>query len=68
MEHLNWFNTFLSVYNGVSFFQHDPSKVVHVDAGPHGLGAIFDVQVYALSLPIALKLWHAQWTGLKVQI
>ena len=35
---LNWFNTFLSVYNGVSFFQHIPSKVVHLDACPHGLG------------------------------
>ena len=48
---LNWFNTFLSVYNGVSFFQHVTGKVVHLDACPQGLGAIFDNQVYALPLP-----------------
>ena len=48
---LNWFNTFLSVYNGVSFFQHVTSKVVHLDACPQGLGSIFDNQVYALPLP-----------------
>ena len=47
---LNWFSTFLSVYNGASFFQHVPSKVVHLDACPQGLGAIFDGQVYTLPL------------------
>ena len=75
----------MSVYNGVSFFQHIPSKVVHLDACPQGLGAIFDNQVYALPLPVtyqelniaylemlnilvALKVWHGQWAGLKVQV
>ena len=70
------------MYNGVSFFQHIPSKVVHLDACPHGLGAIF---VYALPLQVtyqqlniaylemlnilvALKVWHCQWAGLKVQV
>ena len=37
---LNWFNTFWSVYNGVSFFQHVTSKVVHLDACPQGLGVL----------------------------
>ena len=43
------------MYNGVSFFQHIPSKVVHLDACPHGLGAIFDNQIYALSLPVSYQ-------------
>ena len=47
-KYLNCFNTFLFVYNGVSFFQHMPSKIVHLDACPSGLGAIFDSQVYPL--------------------
>ena len=48
LKESTWFNTFLSVYNGVSVFQHIASKVVHLDACPRGLGAIFDSQVYAL--------------------
>ena len=52
---LKWFNTFLSVYNGVSFFHYPYTKVVHLDACTTGLGAIHDVQVYALQLP---KSWH----------
>ena len=84
-QDLKWFNTFLAVYNGVSFFKYIPSKIVHLDACPYGLGAIFDSQVYALELPhqyqnvniaylemlniiVALKVWHNQWTGSKVQI
>ena len=75
----------MPVYHGVSFFHHTPSKIVHLDACPHGLGAIFDSQVYALPLTeeyhylniaylemlnilVALKVWHSQWAGLKVQI
>ena len=48
---LRWFNNFLSVCNGVSFFNYIPSKSVYLDACPSGLGAIFDSQVYALPLP-----------------
>ena len=39
---LNWFNTFLSVFNGVSFFQYTPSETIHLDACPSGLGAIYN--------------------------
>ena len=84
-QDLQWFNRFLPVYNGVSFFNYTPSKVIHLDACPTGLGAIFDSQVYALPLPaawhteniayleminilVALKVWHAQWAGLRVLI
>ena len=52
---LKWFNTSLSVYNGVSFFHYLYTKVVHVDACTTGLGAIYDGQVYALQLP---ESWH----------
>ena len=47
---LKWFNSFLPVYNGVSFFNYAPSKLIHLDACPSSLGAIFDSQVYALPL------------------
>ena len=48
---LRWFNNFLALYNGVSFFNYAPSKSVHLDACPSRLGATFDNQVYALPLP-----------------
>ena len=48
---LRWFNAFLPVFNGVSFFKQPPSKSIHLDACPSGLGAIFDHQVYTLPLP-----------------
>ena len=50
-QDLKWFNTFLPVYNGVTFFKYVPSKLVHLDACPTGLGAIYDQQVYAMDLP-----------------
>ena len=82
---LKWFNSFLPVFNGVSFFNYIPSRIIHLDACPSGLGAIFDNQVYALPLPgrwkdqniaytelinvlVALKVWHREWTGLRVLI
>ena len=81
-QDLRWFNRFLPVFNGVSFFNYTPSKVIHLDAG---LGAIYDQQVYALPLSsvwqaqniayleminilVALKVWHAQWAGTRVLI
>ena len=50
-QDFRWFNTFQPVYNGVTFFKHVPSKLVHLDGCPTGLGAIFDQQVYAMDLP-----------------
>ena len=50
-QDLNWFQRFLLVYNAVSFFNYTPSKSVHLDACPSGLGAFFDNQVYAMTLP-----------------
>ena len=48
---LKWFNSLITAFNGVSFFNYVLSKLVHLDAGPSGFGAIFDNQAYALSLP-----------------
>ena len=50
-QDLSWFQRFLTVYNGTSFFNYTPTKSVHLDACPTGLGAIFDNQVYAMTLP-----------------
>ena len=47
---LIWFNSFLPVFNCVSFFNYTPRKLVHLDACPSDLGAIFDNQVYDLSM------------------
>ena len=53
---LHWFNTFLTVYNGVTFFQYTPTRNVYLDACTTGLGAIYNKQVYALPLP---EHWQA---------
>ena len=50
-QDLRWFNTFLPVYNGVTFLKYIPNRVIHLDACPTGLGAIYDQQVYAMDLP-----------------
>ena len=56
---LRWFNAFLSVFNGVSFFKQPPSKSIHLDACPSGMGAIFDHQVYTLPFP-------SEWRDLNI--
>ena len=52
---LKWFNTFLPIFRGVTFFQYTTSKTVYLDACPTGLGAIYDSQVYAMTLPPTWK-------------
>ena len=52
---LKWFNTFLPVYNGVTFFHYIPTRNVYLDACTIGLGAIYEARVYALPL---LKEWQ----------
>ena len=61
---LKWFNSFLPVFNGVSFFNYTPSKLIHLDACPSGLGAIFDNQVYALPLPASWRNQNIAYTEL----
>ena len=45
-----WFNTFLPVYNSVTFFKYILTRNVYLDACTTGLGAIFEKQVYVLLL------------------
>ena len=49
---LNWFNTFLYSYNGVTLYD---TKHVHatiaLDACLSGLGAVYNDMVYALPIP-----------------
>ena len=50
---LNWFNTFLVPYNGITFFDHKhPHHTVYLDACLTGLGAIFGHHIYSLPIPI----------------
>ena len=51
---LNWFNMVLTVFNDVLFPLH-PSKTVHLDACPSGLGAIYGSQVYVMALSVGKK-------------
>ena len=49
---LNWFNTFLCSYNGVTFYDNKlVQAVIELDASLTGLGAIFRNMIYALPLP-----------------
>ena len=41
-QDLKYLHTFLSVYNVLTFFKYVPSKLVHLEACPTGLGASFD--------------------------
>ena len=50
---LNWFNTFLNQYNGVTFYDYQkPQHIVHLDACLTGFGGSFDNMVYHLQIPL----------------
>ena len=53
---LNWFNTFLAQYNGVTFYDN---QIIHatvfLDACLQGLGGTFDNMVYALPIPLNFR-------------
>ena len=50
---LNWFNTFLVQYNGVTFFDYrKPDYIVYLDACLTGFGAAFANKIYALPIPL----------------
>ena len=49
---LQWFNTFLTQYNGVTMYDIRPvTAEIFLDASLTGLGGVFGHQVYALALP-----------------
>ena len=50
---LNWFNTVLSSYNGVTFYDNNPIyATIALDACLSGLGAVYQNMVYALPIPL----------------
>ena len=49
---------------GYHFLTNPPSKSVHLDACPSGLGAIFDHQVYTLPLPSNWRNLNIAYTEL----
>ena len=52
VKDLNWFNTFLCSYNGITFYDNKPVQaIITLDASLTGLGAVFHNMVYALPLP-----------------
>ena len=53
---LNWFNTFLLQFNGVTFFDYkEPDHIVYLDACLTDFGAAFANKVYALPIPLGFK-------------
>ena len=53
---LKWFNTFLSQYNGITFYDNAPTQAtVFLDASLQGLGGVFEDMVYTLPLPLMIK-------------
>ena len=50
---LNWFNTFLSSYNGVTFYDNNQlHATIALDAWLSGLGVVYHNMVYALAIPL----------------
>ena len=48
-----WFNNFLRLYNGVTFYDQTPSNIeVHLDACLTGLGGHFGNMIYTLPIPL----------------
>ena len=68
----NWFIKFLPHYNGVTFFDHKPVNYsIELDASLQGLGARWDNQVYALSLPLGyldLQIVHLEMLNILAAI
>ena len=53
---LNWFNTFLWQYNGVTFYDHHkPHHTVYLDASLTGFGFCFGNMVYTLPFPLGYE-------------
>ena len=81
-QDLTWFNTFLSSFNGVTYYDHQlPSAQVHLDACLTGLGGHFDSMVYAfpevmndicqlemVNIVVALKIWANHWKNKRIHV
>ena len=79
---LMWFNKFLPIFNGKTFFnKRHPKATIELDASLSGLGARFGakspdrnmfqgsiVHLEMLNILVALRLWHFGWKGAKIVI
>ena len=70
---LNWFNTFLWRYNGITFYNHQkPHHTVHLDACLTGFGGW--LQTWSMSCPflwatkIIQKIWGHHWQDKIIEI
>ena len=55
-QDLAWFNNFLQLYNGVTFYDQLPSNIeVHLDACLTGLGGHFGNMIYTLPIPLGFQ-------------
>ena len=55
-QDLNWFVTFLTQYNGVTFYDNqEVQETIVLDACLQGLGGAFHNEVYALPIPLGFK-------------
>ena len=51
-QDLNWFNTFLCQFNGITYYYHNKSDIqVHLDASLTALGGTYNSMVYSLPIP-----------------
>ena len=56
---LNWFNTFLNSYNGITYYDSHPvDESIFLDACLTGLGGVFQQFVYAIPMPRDYKQYH----------
>ena len=63
-QDINWFSKFISVYNGVTFFDQKPiAYSIELDASLQGLGARWGSEVYTLKIPLGymnLQIVHLE--------
>ena len=61
---INWFLKFISLYNGVTFFNHKLIDYsIELDASLQGMGARWGSEVYALTIPLGyldLQIVHLE--------
>ena len=56
---LDWFNTFLCDYNGVTFYDNKPGfAVIELDACLVGFGGVYDTMVYHLPIPMGFQKYN----------
>ena len=61
---INWFSRFISVYNGVTFFDQKPiDHFIELDASLQGMGVRWGSEVYPLTIPLGymdLQIVHLE--------